>query len=246
MIGYDKTTYGSKIADVYDDWYSVHIDAGTTVAMLAELAGEGRALELGIGTGRVAIPLAARGIAVSGIDASQEMVDRLRAKPGGDLLPVTIGDLADVAVEGSFSLIYASFISFFMLQSQAEQLRCMRNVALHLTPEGAFVLDAFVPDPGRYSRRQNLVVQDLGPEHLLLEAARHDPVEQRIDSLHVIITESGIRLFPVALRYAWPAELDALALAAGLELTARYNGYDRRPFTSSSIQHVSIFRRMQP
>lgn len=246
MIGYDKTTYGSKIADVYDDWYSAHIDTGTAVAMLAELAGEGRALELGIGTGRVAIPLAARGIAVFGIDSSQEMVDRLRAKTGGDVLQVTIGDLADVEAEGSFSLIYSTFTSFFMLQSQAEQLRCMRNVALHLAPEGAFVLDAFVPDPGRYSRRQSIVVQDLGPEYLLLEAARHDPVDQRIDSLHVIITEAGIRLFPVALRYAWPAELDAMALAAGLRLTERYNGYDRRPFTSSSIQHVSVFRPTQP
>jgi SAM-dependent methyltransferase len=246
MEAYDKSTYGDRIAEVYDDWYTSHIDVQDTLSLLAELADDGRALELGIGTGRVALPLAACGVEVVGIDASQAMVDKLRAKPGGDRIEVTIGNFADVEVEGTFSLVYAPFTTFFALPSQEEQIRCLRNVAAHLRPEGWFVLDAFVPDITRYRNNQSISVEDVGMAHVLVEAAHHDPVAQRVESSHVVLTESGVRIYPVFLRYAWPAELDAMAMVAGLLPSARYNGYDRRPFTAFSTHHVSLYRKGNP
>lgn len=243
MDHYDAATYGERIAEVYDEWYLPRMDPTHAVELLAELAGGGRALELGIGTGRVALPLAARGVRVSGIDASQAMVDRLRAKRGGEGIAVTIGDFADVAVEGSFSLVYVPFTTFSALLSQAEQIRCMRNVAAHLEPGGWFVLDAFVPDLDRFSGNQAVSVQEIRSTGVFLDASRHDPVRQRVDSSHMVLTESGVRLYPVALRYAWPAELDAMAMVAGLALAQRYGAYDRRAFDAASTRHVSVYRR---
>jgi SAM-dependent methyltransferase len=243
MDGHDASTYGDRIADVYDEWYVPRMDPSAAVDLLTELAGQGSALELGIGTGRVALPLAANGVRVVGIDASQAMIDTLRTKPGGADIDVRIGNFADVDVEGVFSLIYVPFTTFFALLSQAEQIRCMRNVTMHLEPGGWFVLDAFVPDPGRFQNNQAVVAQEVASGHVMIDVARHDPVEQRVDSSHVVITESGVRLYPVALRYSWPAELDAMAMVAGLVPAFRYGGYDRRPFDASSTHHVSIYRR---
>jgi SAM-dependent methyltransferase len=243
MEARDPSVYGDRIAGIYDDWYTSRMETGESVDLLAELAGDGgRALELGVGTGRVALPLAARGVEVVGIDASAAMLSRLRAKPGGDRVHVVAGDFADVAVEGTFSLVYVPFTTFFFLDSQAEQVRCLRNVAARLRPGAWFVLDAFVPDMTRFAGRQRISVQDVGAQHVLLEASRHDPVAQRITSAHIVLTELGLRLYPVVLRYAWPAELDAMAMAAGLVPVSRYGGYDRRPFTASSAHHVSLYR----
>lgn len=242
MEGYEASTYGDRIAEVYDEWYEPRLDPTAAVGLLADLAGNGRALELGIGTGRVALPLAARGVQVSGIDASQAMVDKLRAKPGGTEIDVTIGNFAEVAVDGLFSLVYVPFTTFFALLSQAEQIRCLGNVAAHLEPGGSFVLDAFVPDLARFRNNQSVFAQEVSSGRVLLDASRHDPVGQRIDSSHIVLAESGLRLYPVALRYAWPAELDAMGLVAGLVLSERYGGYDRRPFDASSTHHVSIYR----
>ena len=139
--------------------------------------------------------------------------------------------------------IYAPFTTFFALGSQEEQLRCLRNVRGRLEPDGWFVLDAFVPDPGRFREGQRLAVEDLGPEHVMIEAARHDPIAQRVEIAHLVVTKAGVRLFPVVLRYAWPAELDVMARLAGLTPHGRFNGYDQRPFRSNSAQHVSIYRR---
>ncbi len=246
MEDYKASTYGDRIAEVYDDWYTSRMDPEAAIDLLAELAGDGRALELGIGTGRVALPLAAHGVEVVGIDASQAMVDKLRAKPGGDQIEVTIGDLADVDIDSTFSLIYAPFTTFFSLPSQTEQIRCLRNVVAHLDPGGWFVLDAFVPDVTRYRNHQMVSVQDVGLAHVLIESARHDPVRQRIESSHVVLTESGIRIYPVFLRYAWPAELDAMVMVAGLLPSGRYNSYDRRPFNASSTHHVSLYQKGDP
>jgi SAM-dependent methyltransferase len=242
--GYRPATYGDRIAEIYDDWYTSRMDPSDAVDLLAELAGDGRVLELGIGTGRVALPLAARGLEVSGIDASQAMVDKLREKPGGKAIAVTFGNFADVAVDGVFSLVYVPFTTFFALLSQAEQIRCLRNVAARLEPGGSFVLDAFVPDLGRYQNNdQGVFAQEVGADHVRIDVTRHDPVEQRVDSSHVVLSERGTHIYPVALRYAWPAELDAMAMVAGLVPVERYGGYDRRPFDRSSTHHVSIYRR---
>jgi SAM-dependent methyltransferase len=242
MEGYGPETYGDRIADVYDTLYS-GLDTEGAVEMLAELAGSGPVLELAIGTGRLALPLAERGVEVHGIDASEAMVAKLREKPGGDAIPVTMGDFADVDVEGQFSLIFIGFNTFFALLTQEAQLRCFANAAAHLADGGVFVLEAFVPDLGRFDRRQRPNVNIVEPDRVMIDASRHDPVEQRIDSSHVVITETGMKLYPVSLRYAFPAELDLMARLAGLELSNRWGGWRRQPFDAGSDRHVSVYAR---
>jgi SAM-dependent methyltransferase len=242
MSEYDPTTYGERIAHVYDEWYPATVDE-EMISALAELAAGGRALELGIGTGRVALPLAAAGVEVHGIDSSEAMVAKLRAKPGGKRIPVTIGDFADVGVEGTFSLVFVVFNTFFSLTSQDDQVRCFQNVARRLTQDGVFVIEAFVPDLARFSGDQTVRATGVETDHILLEASRHDPVRQRVVSQHVVIREDGTKLYPVHVRYAWPAELDLMARLAGLRLRDRWGGWDRRPFAADSTQHVSVFER---
>jgi SAM-dependent methyltransferase len=239
MEEYTQATYGDRIAGVYDDWYGGSSEWAT--ALLAELADGGRALELGIGTGLAALSLAARGIEVHGIDASAAMVERLAAKEGGAQIPVTIGDMADVAVEGRFSLVYVVASTFFCLSSQAEQVRCFQNVARHLTEPGVFVVHAWVPDMTRFTRGQNTQVSRIGTDEVRMDLARHDPVAQRVVGQHLHITEAGIRLFPVQVRYAWPSELDLMARLAGLQLRHRWAGWQQEPFTAASGSHVSVY-----
>jgi SAM-dependent methyltransferase len=241
MADYDVSTYGDRIADVYDRLPQVPDNAEAAVAALASLAGSGPVLELGIGTGRIALPLAARGLAVHGIDASEAMVKRLRTKPGGDRIPVAMGNFADVALEARFSLIYVAFNSFFGLLSQDDQVRCFARVAERLTEQGVFVIEAFVPDVTRFDRGQRLAVTTMGVGDLQLEASVHDPVEQRVRAQHIVISAEGTKLYPVQLRYAWPSELDLMARLAGLRLRDRWGGWDRRPFTAASTSHVSIY-----
>jgi SAM-dependent methyltransferase len=241
MEGYRPETYGDRIADAYDALMAGLPDPADCVDRLAELAGPGPALELGIGTGRVALPLAARGVQVHGIDASAAMVDRLRAKPGGDAIPVTLGDFADVPVQGSFRLVYVVFNTFFALLTQDDQVRCFAAVAARLAPGGAFVLTGFVPDPTMYHGGQSVRATQLGLDRARLDLARHDPVAQRVDFQHVVLAESGIRLYPGALRYAWPSELDLMARLAGLRLRERWGGWHREPFGADSGEHVSVY-----
>jgi SAM-dependent methyltransferase len=243
MDGYDAATYGDRIASVYDDWYLDRMDPGPAVELLAALAGDGRALELGVGTGRIAIPLAERGVPVTGVDASQAMVDRLAAKPGGKRVEVVIGDFTDVALSGPFSLVYIPFTTLFALPSQDDQLRCLRNAADHLDPGGHFVMDAFVPDVARFHNHQDLSVQYIGTDQVIVDASRHDPVTQRVESSHIVFEEGGVRLYPVVVRYAWPAELDAMALAAGMRLKWRFADYDRQVFDATSTRHVSVYEK---
>jgi SAM-dependent methyltransferase len=236
---YGPDTYGEQIAGVYDTWFGAYDPSA--IGTLHALAGTGPVLELGIGTGRIALPLRERGLAVHGIDASPAMVDRLRAKPGGDQISVTLGDFADVAAGGPFSLIYVVFNTFFALLSQDDQVRCFQNVARRLTPDGVFVIEAFVPDVARYSSGQTFRTVDVTTQSARLEATRHDPVQQRITSQHIVLTEQGIRLYPVQLRYAWPSELDLMARLAGMRLRERWGGWERSPFTTSSPRHISLY-----
>jgi SAM-dependent methyltransferase len=239
---YGPETYGDRIADVYDGLYSA-LDTEGAVETLTELAGSGPVLELAIGTGRLALPLAERGLEVNGIDASEEMVKRLREKPGGDRIPVTMGDFADVDVEGQFSLIFIAFNTLFALLTQEAQLRCFANAAKRLADGGVFVVEAFVPDLGRFDRGQRPHVNIVEPDRVMIDVSRHDPAEQRIDSSHVVLTESGTKLYPVGLRYAFPAELDLMARLAGLELSDRWGGWRRQPFDAKSDRHVSVYGR---
>jgi SAM-dependent methyltransferase len=240
---YDAATYGERIAEVYDAWPGVPADTDATVAFLAARAGGGPALELGIGTGRVALPLAARGVQVHGVDASPAMVARLRAKPGGDAVPVELGDFAEVHTPGPFTLVFVVFNTLFGLLDQDAQVRCFARVAERLRPGGRFVVEAFVPDLGRFDRGQRVGVLELGGGLVRLEASELDPVGQRISFQNAVLTEQGIRFYPGRLRYAWPAELDLMARLAGLALEERHGGWDGEPFTAASRRHVSVYRR---
>jgi cyclopropane fatty-acyl-phospholipid synthase-like methyltransferase len=244
MKGYGAATYGDRWADVYDTWVRARLDAAGTQAMvdlLAELAAGGRVLELGIGTGRIALPLAERGLEVHGIDASEAMVAKLRAKPRGDAIPVTIGHFADVDVDGAFDLIFVVFNTIFALGSQEDQIRCFSNAAKHLTAQGLFVLEAFVPDVTRFDNGQALRALRVSADEVGFEASLHDPVTQTVKTQHVVVSEAGTRLQPVHIRYAWPTELDLMARLARLELRERWGGSDRAPFTASSGTHVSVY-----
>lgn len=238
---YEASTYGDRIADIYDDWPRLPQNTDQAVEFLATLAGSGPILELGIGTGRLALPLLRRGFRVQGIDSSRAMVDKLRAKPEGARIPVSIGDFADMAVDGRFSLIFVAFNTFFALLSQENQLRCFAGVAAHLAEGGAFVIEAFVPDLGRFDRGQRVAALEIGTDAVYLEASVHDPVGQRVRTQQVMISERGIRLYPVELRYAWPSELDLMARLAGLRLRERWADWGREPVTASTLMRVSVY-----
>jgi Methyltransferase domain len=239
--GYEPSTYGHKIAGVYDELYSRMFDNEGCVAFLRGKARGGRALELAIGTGRIAIPLKASGVQVHGIDISEEMVAKLRVKQGGEEIPVTVGDFADVKVEGDFDLIYIIFNTFFALMTQDEQVRCFHNVAEHLSREGVFVVEAFVPDLARYRMHQTTSVVDVQVDSVQLDASRHDPVNQLIHSQHVFLEERDTRLYPVSLRYAYPPEMDLMARLAGLALIERWEDWRNGAFNSDSKSHISVY-----
>jgi len=237
---YGPSTYGDRIADIYDESYP-DLPSEQTVEFLAGLAGAGPVLELAIGTGRIAVPLAARGVEVHGIDASEAMVARLREKPGGDRIPVTMGEMSEVAVEGRYPLVYLVFNTFFGLLSQEDQVRCFENVASHLTDDGVFVLEAFVPDLARFDRGQRVSTDQVGTDRVRINVDRHRPLEQRVDSAHVLVSEEGVKIYPVRIRYAFPSELDLMARLASLRLRERFGGWDRRPFDENAVQHVSVY-----
>jgi SAM-dependent methyltransferase len=243
MEGYGADTYGENIAEIYDHLHGGRPETTLAVERLAELARGGPALELAVGTGRIALPLAARGIRVDGIDASPEMVAQIRAKPGGDGIAVTMGDFADVPVPGTYPLIYLVFNTLFALLTQEDQVRCFQNVAAHLADDGVFVVEAFVPDLGRFRQDQHVGAVSIEIDEVHLEVSRHDPATQRVNASHVLLSDSGVRLYPVALRYSWPTELDLMARLAGLRLHERWAGWNREPFGSDSGQHVSVYGR---
>jgi SAM-dependent methyltransferase len=241
--GYEASTYGDRIAVVYDRIAHPPSDAETAATFLSALARGGPALELGIGTGRVALPLVQRGVEVHGIDASAAMVARLRAKPGGERIPVTIGNFGDLAIGRRFSLVFVVFNTFFGLLSQEAQVRCFARVAEHLTDDGVFVIEAFVPDLTLFDHDQRLDVRQVGSDAVELTASLHDPVGQRTNSAHVVLSPKGVDLYPVQVRYAWPAELDLMARLAGLRLRERWGGFGREPFSAASRLHVSVYER---
>ncbi len=235
-------SFGEDTAEVYDD--VKRGDEVATVAFLEHLAGGGPALELAIGTGRIALPLAARGVHVDGIDLSPAMVARLRAKPGGDQISVTMGDFAEVPVPGAYRLIFVVFNTLFNLLTQDDQVRCFENVAAHLTDDGSFVVEAFVPTfLTRLRNDQYVDAEAIGVDQVRLDVGRHDPVTQHLDESHVVLSGEGVRLYPIVTRYAWPSELDLMARIAGLRLKDRWAGWNREPFTSTSSMHVSVYGR---
>ncbi len=241
MEGFGYSSYGERIAERYDRDLA-NLGAEDAVAVLGDLAGKGPVLELGIGTGRVALPLAASGLEVHGIDASPAMVAKLRAKPGGGAITISIGNFGPLAVDGAFSLIFVVFNTFFALLSQAEQAECFRRVAEHLHPGGRFVVEAFVPDPTLFERGQRVGVGRITLDQVELVVTRHDRARQTVTSQEIHLSTDRVEFVPVVLRYAYPAELDLMARLAGLSLESRWGGWQRQPFTSESSSHVSVYR----
>lgn len=213
-----------------------------TVELLRELAGDGAALELAIGTGRVALPLAARGVPVSGIDLSPSMIEQMRGKPGGDAIDVTIGDMTSTEVEGAFRLVYLVYSTIGNVETQERQIACFANAAAHLEPGGWFVVEVGVPDLRRLVPGHDAVVFSHAPGYVGYD--RYDDlVAQHAVSHHFTVDASGAREERTPFRYVWPSELDLMARLAGLTLRHRWAGWDRSPFTSDSRSHVSVWQK---
>jgi SAM-dependent methyltransferase len=215
---------------------------GPTVQRLSALADGGRALEFAIGTGRVAIPLARSGVAVTGIELSQPMIDRLRAKTDEATIPVVVGDMASATAPGRFQLVYLVFNTIANLLTQAEQVACFRNAARHLEPGGRFVIELWVPEVGKFPRDQNVSVYHSEPGYIGLDV--YDVLNQRLVSHHFRFDETGreAKLFRTPHRYIWPAELDLMAQLAGFELESRHADWDWTEFTAESRSHVSVYQ----
>ncbi|BCJ46655.1 methyltransferase [Actinoplanes ianthinogenes] len=238
----DPGLFGRQWAAHYDS--PALPDPEQAVAFLAGLAGDGPVLELAIGSGRVALPLAARGVPVDGIEASPEMVELMRGKPGGDKIAVVVGDMADVAVRGPYPLVYLVFNTLFNLTSAGRQEDLFVNVARVLAPGGRFVVEAFVPDPAAFDRdEQQVQVQSVTEEAVTVRLHQYDRAAQTFVRQTLTFTDGGVRLRPFGMRYQWPEQIDAMATAAGLVLEDRFATWDRAPFGPGSTDHISVYRK---
>jgi SAM-dependent methyltransferase len=240
--------FGEEVAARYDENSGDMFDPSVlepTVDLLAGLAGDGAALEFAIGTGRVALPLAARGVPVSGIDLSTAMVARLRAKDTANRIDVTIGDIAETRVDGSFRLVYIVFNTIGNVFTQDRQVACFANAAAHLEPGGYFVIELVVPDLRRLVPGQDAVVFAHSPGYVGYDRYI-DLVAQQAVSHHFVADGSGVREMRTPFRYVWPSELDLMAKLAGMSLRDRWAGWDRSPFTGDSPSHVSVWEKVAP
>lgn len=238
----DVASYGARLADDYDDIYGEVSDTGAAVELLAQLAAGGRILEFGVGTGRIAIPLAERSLEVWGVDGSPAMLERLSAKPGGDKVTTVCGDFGTINVETSFDLVLLLVNTIYAMPSQDDQVACFANAARHLAPGGRFVVEAWVPDPPR-GDALGLKARRLGRGFAGLVIEDHDASQQILSTIQIVISDKGeTRSFPVRHRYAWPAELDLMARLNGMTLEHRWADWHRRPFDSCSANHISIWK----
>lgn len=244
---HDGGYFGEAIAATYDDvddpMFSPDV-VEPTVDFLAALAGDGRALELGVGTGRIALPLAARGVAVHGIDLSTEMVARMRAKPGGVEIGVTIGDFSTTRVDGTFRLAYLVFNTISNVTTQDGQVAVFRNVAEHLERGGIFVIEVGIPDLRRLPMGERYVIFDFGERHWGID--EYDVANQGLISHHFQARDGRIEKSSGPFRYVWPSELDLMAQMAGLQLRQRWADWRREPYTSESTKHVSVWGKPLP
>jgi SAM-dependent methyltransferase len=234
--------FGERVAARYDDPTDEMFQATAVdpvVDFLADLTGGGAALELGIGTGRIALPLAQRGVRVHGIDLSEAMVERLRAKPGAEQIGVTIGDFATTTVEGTFSVAYLVFNTIMNLTTQDEQIACFQNVAAHLEPGGCFVVEVGVPSLQRLPPGETVRAFTVSPSRLGFD--EFDVASQSLISHHYTVVDGELDVHSIPFRYVWPSELDLMARLAGMTLRERWSGWKREQFTSESRKHVSVW-----
>lgn len=243
MRGYDPMlSFGAETAADYDRF--LRGDEEETVRFLVKQSRGGRTLELAIGTGRIAIPLAQAGVPVEGLDLSPEMLAVLRSKTTGDQIPVTLGNFRDIPVTGSFRLIYLVYNTFFNLLTQEDQVTCLANVAKHLEDDGTFLVEAFTPGYlFRLRDNQYVDAEAIEVGEVRLDVARHDPVTQLLEESHVVLSSTGVSVSPIVCRYVWPSELDLMARMAGLRLLDRWGGWNEEPFNSESRRHVSVYGR---
>lgn len=243
MKGFDPaSSFGRDVAARYDD--TVRGDETAAVAFLAALAGSGRALELAIGTGRIGLPLAATGVRVDGIELSVDMVKRLRSKPGGDRIDVTIGDMSVATTGQQYDLVYLVFNTIFNLLTADDQIRCFENAARHLTAGGRFVVETALPHAWIAPGAADYVhAEHVGLDAVVLDVARYDPVTQLLEENHVRLTPDGITMQPIVCRLITPGEMDLMARIAGLRLVDRFASWERSPFTIQSSAHVSVYAR---
>ena len=240
---FEPSAYGDAFADVYDQWYGDISDVDGTVEAIRGLAGGGPVLEIGIGTGRLAVPLQAAGLEVHGVDASNAMVERLRAKPGGADLPVLIADAAErlPEVAGGFAVVLAAFNTFFNLTAPGAQERCLDLIAARLRPGGLFVIEAFVPNDNLAA--SGVDVTDVRADEVLLSVFRHDEATRVVlGSVVSLSTTGGVRLRPWAVLPRTPAELDGMTARAGFVRERRNAGWRGEPFDDNSERHVTMYR----
>jgi SAM-dependent methyltransferase len=240
----DDGYFDERVAARYDESSAEMFDpevVDPVVDFLAELTANGRALELGIGTGRIALPLTQRGVPVHGIELSQAMVARLRAKPGSDEIGVTIGDFSTATVDGTFSVAYLVFNTISNLTTQAAQVACFQNVASHLEPGGCFVIEVGVPGLQELPHGNTLRVFHVSEDRWAFD--EYDVANQGLISHHFRIVEGKVDRLSIPFRYTWPSELDLMAQLAGMSLRERWSGWKREPFTSESDKHVSVWEK---
>jgi len=243
MHGYQPmTSFGHQESMRYDA-EDTRGDEEQTVAFLARLADQRNALELPVGTGRIALPLAAAGVSVNGIEMSPDMVERMREKPGGDAVEVTMGDMSRVRTGRTYGLVYLVYNTIGNLLTQDDQVRCFENAARHLTDDGVFVLECQVPTAPSRAGHQFVDPEIIGVDHVVFDVSRYDPVSQILDENHVRISSDGIVFGPIRVRLAHPPEFDLMARVAGLRLRDRWGGWNQEPFTASSWRHVSVYER---
>ena len=240
--GFDPSEYGRHIASVYDDLHA-DLSPEAAVAVITGYAAGGAVLEFGIGTGRIALPLAAAGLPVDGIDGSPEMVERLRRRAGGGSLRVEIGDFSTTTMDRRYAVVVLAYDTINALPSQEAQVQTFRNAATHLDPSGVFLVENWVPDVAGFHRGRAVRAHELADSRVLIEVAELHPAEQWITATRLAFTADGVRLLPVRHRYVWPAELDLMARLAGLHLEERWQDWERRPFTDDSATYVAVYRK---
>jgi len=241
MRGYNDSSYGDSFADVYDEWYHGISDVDSTVESLVELAGSGRVLELGVGTGRLAIPLAATGLEVHGLDTSDAMLQQMAAKDGGTTVHAHLGDMVDDMPAGPFRLVFVAYNTFFNLLTLERQEACFAAAARALDDDGHFVIEAFVPDTA-HDPESSITVRSIAADRVVLSVSTANAANQLAEGQFIDITEAGgVRLRPWSIRWATTAQLDEMATAAGMTLSDRWEAFDRTPFTSESERQVSVF-----
>jgi SAM-dependent methyltransferase len=243
MTGYDPAAYGEAWSAQYDDLFGQRDDPEEVIAALERLTDGRSILDIGVGTGRLAVPLHDHGWRVAGIEASEAMISRLRARAGDRNITVHAGDMRTLRIDDQFDIALLAFSTLFLLPDQASQVQCVRNAVQHLAPMGQLVIEAFVPDHARWSEGRRVALSRWVDDGVEIEAARHDRARQAIEVRYLTLTGAGLGVRPLALRYAWPAEIDLMARLAGAELAQRWADWQGSSYGPTSQAHVSVYRR---